>query len=113
MERFAALPDARRDAVTDRFAAHADALLRRLELSEVAGAGTACLATRTMRTLDLSARWPGCAFDAARTMHRDIARQSPQWLAQAISLGQPVRTHTLPFVRAAGTLRLAAPKSVV
>src|SRR3546814_2277789 len=60
-----------------------------------------------MRTLDLSARWPGCDFDAARTMHRDIARKSRQWLGQEIRLGQPVRTHNMPCGRAAGTLRLS------
>lgn len=107
MERFAALPDEQVALVMARFSHHVMRLAKRLELAEVPGAGTSCLATETLRTLDLSARWPACDFDIAKTMHGHIARLSRQWLGQEIRLGQPVKTHQLPDGRAAGTLRLS------
>lgn len=107
MERFAALPVERVTHVAARFSHHVMRLVKRLELAEVAGAGTSCLATETLRTLDLSARWPQCDFDAAKAMHGHIARQSRQWLGQEIRLGQPVKTHPLADGRMAGTLRLS------
>ena len=108
MERFAALPAERVAEVTARFSHHVMNLVKRLELAEVPGAGgAACLATDTLRTLDLSARWPECDFDIARSMHGHIAHLSRQWLGREIRLGQPVRTHLLPNGRAAGTLRLS------
>ncbi len=107
MERFGALPEERIAHVAARFSHHVMRLVKRLELAEVAGAGTSCLATETLRTLDLSARWPRCDFDAAKAMHGHIARQSRQWLGQEIRLGQPVKTHPLADGRMAGTLRLS------
>lgn len=107
MERFAAIPDEAVAEVIARFSHHVMRLVKRLELTEVAGAGPSCLATETLRTLDLSARWPGCDFEAARMMHGHIARHSRQWLGHEIRLGQPVKTHRLPDGRAAGTLRLS------
>jgi len=107
IERFAALPEARVTHVAARFSHHVMRLVKRLELAEVPGAGTSCIATETLRTLDLSARWPQCDFDAAKAMHGHIARQSRQWLGQEIRLGQPVKTHPLPDGRPAGTLRLS------
>lgn len=108
IERFAALPADRVTDVTARFSHHVMRVVKRLELVEVPGAGgTSCLATETLRTLDLSARWPACDFAAARAMHRRIAEQSRQWLGHEIRLGQPVRTHLLPNGEAAGTLRLS------
>jgi hypothetical protein len=107
MERFAALPGEQIAHVIARFSHHVLRLVKRLELAEVPGAGTSCLATETLRTLDLSARWPGCDFGAARAMHGLIARQSRQWLGHEIRLGQPVRTHQMSDGRPAGTLRLA------
>jgi hypothetical protein len=107
IERFAALPAGRVTHVAARFSHHVMRLVKRLELAEVPGAGTSCLATETLRTLDLSARWPQCDFDAAKTMHGHIARQSRQWLGQEIRLGQPVKTHPLDDGRMAGTLRLS------
>lgn len=108
MERFAALPAERVTDVTARFSYHVMRVVKRLELVEVPGAGgTSCLATETLRTLDLSARWPACDFAAAREIHRRIAEQSRQWLGHEIRLGQPVRTHSLPNGAAAGTLRLS------
>lgn len=107
IERFAALPAGRVTHVAARFSHHVMRIVKRLELAEVPGAGTSCLATETLRTLDLSARWPQCDFDAAKTMHGHIARQSRQWLGQEIRLGQPVKTHPLADGRMAGTLRLS------
>lgn len=107
VERFAALPAGRVTHVAARFSHHVMRIVKRLELAEVPGAGTSCLATETLRTLDLSARWPQCDFDAAKTMHGHIARQSRQWLGQEIRLGQPVKTHPLADGRMAGTLRLS------
>lgn len=107
MERFAAIPDETMAEVIARFSHHVMRLVKRLELAEVPGAGTSCLATETLRTLDLSARWPDCDFDTARAMHGLIARQSRQWLGQEIRLGQPVKTHQMPDGRTAGTLRLS------
>jgi len=107
IERFAALPAGRVAHVAARFSHHVMRIVKRLELAEVPGAGTSCLATETLRTLDLSARWPQCDFDAAKTMHGHIARQSRQWLGQEIRLGQPVKTHPLADGRMAGTLRLS------
>ncbi|MBK6414618.1 hypothetical protein [Sphingopyxis sp.] len=108
MERFAALPIERVTEVTARFGHHVMCLVKRLEVAEVPGAGGAtCLASETLRTLDLSARWPECDFDIARAMHGYIARRSRQWLGREIRLGQPVRTHVMSDGRAAGTLRLS------
>lgn len=107
LERFAALPAERAGAVAARFGHHAARLAQRLELAEVPGTGTACLATETLRTLDLTARWSDCDFDAARTMHGHIARRSRLWLGREVRLGQPVRTHRMSDGRAAGTLRLS------
>lgn len=107
LDRFAGHSPARVAHIAARFTHHVDRLARRLELAEVPGTGTSCLATETLRTLDLSARWPQCDFDMARTMHDHVARQSRHWLGQEIRMGQPVRTHHLPDGRAAGTLRLA------
>lgn len=108
IERFAALPADRVELVTARFSHHVMKMVKRLELAEVPGAGApACLASETLRTLDLSARWPLCDFDAARTMHGHIARQSRQWLGKEIRIGQPVKTHRMADGRMAGTLRLS------
>lgn len=107
MERFAALPDEQVAEVIARFSHHVMRMVKRLELAEVPGAGTSCLATETLRTLDLSARWPDCDFDAAKAMHGHIARHSRQWLGHEIRLGQPVKTHQMPGGGAAGTLRLS------
>ncbi|WP_432767796.1 MAG: hypothetical protein HEQ22_10170 [Sphingopyxis sp.] len=107
MERFAAVPPERVTAIAERFGHHVAQLVRRLELADVPGTGAACLATRTLHTLDLSRRWPQCDFDAARAIHVAIARQSRRWLGQEIRVGQPVRTHMMPDGRAAGTLRLS------
>lgn len=108
MERFAALPAGRVTEVTARFSHHVMRLVKRLELAEVPGSGgTMCLASETLRTLDLSARWPQCDFDTAKAMHAYITRLSRQWLGHEIRLGQPVRTHLMPDGRAAGTLRLS------
>jgi hypothetical protein len=109
IERFAALPAPQVDHIANRFGHHVDRMIARLELRDVPGAGAAapCLAAATLRTLDLSGRWPTCDFDHARALHRQIARQSRQWLGREIRLGQPVRTHCLADGRAAGTLRLS------
>lgn len=107
MERFGALPAERVAAVAARFGHHARRMVQRLELAEVAGTGTTCLATETLRTLDLSARWPQCDFATAKAIHAKITHHSRQWLGQEIRLGQPVRTHLMPDGRAAGTLRLS------
>lgn len=107
IERFSALPGDRVAHITARFSHHVMRLVKRLELAEVPGAGSSCLATETLRTLDLSARWPQCDFDAAKAMHGHIARQSRRWLGQEIRIGQPVKTHQLPDGRMAGTLRLS------
>lgn len=108
MEGFAALPADRIAEVAARFSHHVMALVKRLELAEVPGAGgVSCLASETLRTLDLSARWPDCDFDAARRVHGQIARQSHHWLGREIRLGQPVKTHRMPDGRLAGTLRLS------
>lgn len=109
IERFAALPAPQVDHIVGRFGHHIDRMVARLELRDIPGTdGTApCLAATTLRTLDLSGRWANCDFDAARAIHRQIARQSRQWLGQEIRLGQPVRTHCLADGRAAGTLRLS------
>ena len=109
IERFAALPAPQVDHIAARFSHHVDRMVARLELRDVPGAGAAtpCLAAATLRTLDLSGRWANCDFDDARAIHHHIARQSRQWLGQEIRLGQPVRTHSLPDGRAAGTLRLS------
>ena len=107
MERFAALPDEKVAGVIARFSHHVMRMVKRLELTEVPGAGTSCLATETLRTLDLSARWPDCDFDAAKAMHGHIARHSRQWFGHEIRLGQPVKTHQMPGGGAAGTLRLS------
>ncbi|WP_411339044.1 hypothetical protein V6U71_14080 [Sphingopyxis sp. J-6] len=107
IERFAALPTDRVTHVAARFSHHVMRIVKRLELAEVPGAGASCLATETLRTLDLSARWPQCDFDTAKAMHGHIARQSRQWFGQEIRLGQPVKTHPLLDGRMAGTLRLS------
>lgn len=108
IERFATLPAGRVSSVTARFSHHVMRLVKRLELAEVPGSGgPSCLASETLRTLDLSARWSQCDFDTAKAMHGYIARLSRQWLGQEIRLGQPVRTHLLPDGRVAGTLRLS------
>ncbi len=108
MERFAALPADRVTQVTARFSHHVMHLVKQLELAEVPGAGgTSCLASETLRTLDLSARWPQCDFDTAKLMHGHIARQSRQWLGREVRLGQPVKTHQMADGRMAGTLRLS------
>lgn len=108
MERFAALPTGRIAEATARFSHHVMTLVKRLELAEVPGAGgVSCLASETLRTLDLSVRWPDCDFDAARLVHGQIARQSRHWLGREIRLGQPVKTHRMPDGRVAGTLRLS------
>lgn len=108
IERFATFPAGRVIAITARFSHHIMCLVNRLELAEVPGSGgPSCIASETLRTLDLSARWSQCDFDMARTMHGHIARLSRQWLGEEIRLGQPVRTHLLPDGRVAGTLRLS------
>ena len=107
MERFAALSEARVSHVAARFDRHVERLINQLELAEVAGTGARCLATETLRTLDLSARWPDCDFEAARTIHGRIARHARQWLGREIRVGQPVKTHPLGNGRMAGTLRLS------
>jgi len=107
IERFADLPADRRTAVAEGFDRHVRRLADRLELAEVAGGAGACLASATLRTLDLSTRWPTCDFDAARAMHGHIAHRSYHWVGHEIRLGQPVRTHVLPCGRTAGTLRLS------
>jgi len=107
IERFGTLPDEQIAEVIARFSHHVMRMVKRLELDEVPGAGTSCLATETLRTLDLSARWGDCDFDTAKAMHGHIARQSRQWLGHEIRLGQPVKTHSLPGGSAAGTLRLS------
>lgn len=107
MGRFAALSEERVGHVAARFSHHVMRLAKRLELAEVPGAGTSCLATETLRTLDLSARWPQCDFDAAKAMHGLIARETRRWLGREIRLGQPVKTHPLADGRMAGTLRLS------
>lgn len=108
MERFAALPADRVTQVTARFSHHIMHLVKQLGLAEVPGAGgTSCLASETLRTLDLSARWPRCDFEAAKLMHGHIARQSRHWLGREVRLGQPVKTHQMADGRTAGTLRLS------
>ena len=108
MERFAALPADRIAALTARFSYHLMNMVKRLELVEVPGVGgSSCLASETLRTLDLSARWPGCDFDAARLVHGRIARQSHHMLGREIRVGQPVKTHRMLDGRIAGTLRLS------
>ncbi len=108
MERFAALPADRMTQVTARFSHHIMHLVKQLGLAEVPGAGgTSCLASETLRTLDLSARWPRCDFEAAKLMHGHIARQSRHWLGREVRLGQPVKTHQMADGRVAGTLRLS------
>lgn len=112
IERFAALPPAQVDHIAGRFGRHVGRMVDRLELREVPGGSGGgdtlpCLAATTLRTLDLSGRWPACDFDHAKAIHRHIARQSRQWLGREIRLGQPVRTHFMPDGRAAGTLRLS------
>lgn len=108
MERFAALPAGRVGEVTARFSHHVMTLVKRLELAAVPGAGgESCLASETLRTLDLAARWPDCDFDAARLVHGQIARHSRHWLGREIHLGQPVKTRRMPDGRIAGTLRLS------
>ena len=107
IERFAALSEARTTHIIARFSHQVSRLTKRLELGEVPGTGASCLATETLRTIDLSARWPACDFDMAKAMHGQIARRSLQWLGHEIRLGQPVRTHRLEDGRAAGTLRLS------
>lgn len=107
IERFAALPDEQVAEVIACFGHHVMRLVKRLELGEVPGAGTSCLATETLRTIDLSSRWPDCDFDAARAMHGHIASHSRQWLGREIRVGQPVKTHLTPAGRSAGTLRLS------
>ncbi|SNS60735.1 hypothetical protein [Sphingopyxis indica] len=107
MERFAAIDCERRTTIAGAFDREVRRLVDRLEIGEVPGAGSACLASETLRTIDLSPRWPACDFEAARAIHATIARQSKHWLGQEIRLGQPVRTHMLPCGRAAGTLRLS------
>lgn len=108
IERFSALPTARVAEVTSRFSHHVMNMVRRLELSEVPGAGgISCLASETLRTLDLSARWPNCDFEAARQLHDHIAHHSRRWLGQEIRLGQPVKTHQMDDGGIAGTLRLS------
>lgn len=108
IERFAALPDDRVAAVSARFCRHVATMAQRLGVAEVPGAGgISCLATETLRTIDLSARWPDCDFDAARALHAHIARHAPCDTGREVRLGQPVRTHRLPDGRSAGTLRLS------
>lgn len=108
LERFAGLPANRIDEVTARFSHHLMTLVKRLELAEVPGAGgMSCLASETLRTLDLSERWPECDFDTAQLVHGQIARQSHNWIGREIRLGQPVKTHRMPDGRIAGTLRLS------
>src|SRR3546814_1886715 len=100
MERFAAIDCERRTTIAGAFDREVRRLVDRLEIGEVPGAGSACLASETLRTIDLSPRWPACDFEAARAIHATIARQSKHWLGQEIRLGQPVRTHMLPCGRA-------------
>lgn len=107
LERFAAHAPDRVTQITARFSHHVMRLVKRLELAEVPGAGSSCLATETLRTLDLSARWPQCDFATAKVIHGHIARQSRHWLGQEIRLGQPVKTHRMADDRVAGTLRLS------
>lgn len=107
MERFAAIAEDRRTIISEAFDREVRKLASRLEIAEVPGGGGSCLASQTLRTLDLSPRWPTCDFDAARAIHATIAHRSKHWLGQEIRLGQPVRTHRLPCGRAAGTLRLS------
>lgn len=108
IERFAAVPDDRVAAVSARFCQYAADMAGRLGVAEVPGAGgVSCLATRTLRTIDLSARWPDCDLDAARALHAHIARHARRDTGREIRLGQPVRTHRLPDGRSAGTLRLS------
>lgn len=112
IERFTELSSDQVDHIASRFGHHVDRMVARLEMRDVAGTGGEaaawpCLAATTLRTLDLSARWPGCDFERAKTIHAHIARHGRPWLGQEIRLGQPVRTHLLPDGRAAGTLRLS------
>lgn len=108
MERFAALPADRVTQVTARFSHHVMHLVKQLGLAEVPGAGgTSCLASETLRTLDLSTRWPQCDFEAAKLVHNQIAHQSHRWFGREVRLGQPVKTHQMADGRMAGTLRLS------
>ncbi len=108
IERFGALPADSVTHVIARFNHHATRLVKRLGLGEVPGAGGAsCLASETLRTLDLSMRWPDCDFDTAKRMHADIARHSHRRFGREVRLGQPVKSHRLADGRAAGTLRLS------
>jgi selenocysteine lyase/cysteine desulfurase len=108
IERFAAVPDDRVAAASARFCQYAADMAGRLGVAEVPGAGgVSCLATQTLRTIDLSARWPDCDLDAARALHAHIARHARRDTGREIRLGQPVRTHRLPDGRSAGTLRLS------
>ena len=115
IDRFATLPTPQVDHIAGRFCTHVDRLIARLELRDAPGDRSAapCLSARTLRTLDLSGRWPGCDFDQARAIHRQITHQSRQWLGQEIRLGQPVRTHPLENGRSAGTLRLSLSMPVI
>lgn len=108
IERFAALPDDRVANVSARFSDHVGALMRRLGVAEVPGAGgVSCLATQTLRTVDLAARWPDCDVDATRALHAHIAQHARRDIGREIRIGQPVKTHRLADGRSAGTLRLS------
>lgn len=108
IERFGALPADSVTHVIARFNHHATHLVKQLGLGEVPGAGGAsCLASETLRTFDLSKRWPDCDFDTAKRMHADIARHSHARFGREVRLGQPVKSHRLADGRSAGTLRLS------
>lgn len=108
IERFAAVPADRVAAVSARFCEQLVTMAERLGVAEVPGAGgVSCLATQTLQTIDLSARWRDCDFDAARALHAYIAQHARRDTGREIRLGQPVRTHRLPDGRSAGTLRLS------
>ncbi|WP_260582625.1 hypothetical protein [Sphingopyxis sp. PET50] len=64
IDRFAALPAPQVDHIAARFCHHVDRMVARLELRDVPGEGSAipCLAAATLRTLDLSGRWPSVRF---------------------------------------------------
>lgn len=101
LERFAALPLAKRDAVIAAFDGAVRGLVQRIDAGLVAPAlASDGLHTATLATIDLSRMPGGACYATAQRWQKVLA-------ARGLRLGQPVRCVRTPDGEWAGTLRIS------